>query len=75
MTVGELEQAKRRALNILDRWLDVTGAIDMNTSWYYELQSIVEDAVHCGAQGATGDYKRLEGEPEDTPLPPSKVRR
>lgn len=72
MTVGELEQAKRRALNILDRWLDVTGVIEINTGYYYEMQSIVDDAVHCGAQAATGDYRRIDGEPDDVPLPPSR---
>jgi len=27
-----------------------------------ELQGIVDDAVHCGAQAATGDYRPLESE-------------
>jgi len=60
MTIGDLENAKRRALNILDQWLDVTGVIDKRSSWYWELQGVVEDAVHCGAQAATGIHEPLE---------------
>lgn len=63
VTMGELETAQRRALNILDAWLAITGAVEPGTSWYYELQRVVEDAVHCGAQAATGDYRKLENEP------------
>lgn len=64
MTKGELDDAKRRALNILDSWNDVTGAITKPSSWYYELQGVVEDAVECGAQAATGDYRPLDIETE-----------
>jgi hypothetical protein len=67
MTKGELESATRRAYNRLDVWLDCTGFITPGTSYYYELQSLIEDAVHCGAQAATGDYKRLED--EEGPIP------
>jgi hypothetical protein len=67
MTKGETESAERRAFNIFDRWVNVTGFVRPHTSYYYELQSIVRDAVHCGAQAATGDYKRLED--EDGPVP------
>ena len=38
---------------------DVTGAIAKRTSWYYELQSVIEDAVECGAQGATQDFRAV----------------
>jgi hypothetical protein len=62
MTKGELDNAIRRALNILDGWNDVTGAVPKHSSWYYELQGVVEDAVHCGAQAATGDHRKLEAE-------------
>jgi len=62
MTVGELENAKGRALNILDKWLDVTGVIDKRSSYYWELQGVVEDAVHCGAQAAADCYEPLESE-------------
>lgn len=62
MTKGELDNAIRRALNIFDAWNDVTGSIPKHSSWYYEAQSCIEDAVHCGAQAATGDFKKLDGE-------------
>lgn len=62
MTTGELEDAKRRALALFDDWVAVTGFVRSGTCYYYELQGIVEDAVHCGAQAVTGDFKRLESE-------------
>lgn len=62
MTKGELKSAIRRALNIFDAWNDVTGCFVKHTSYYYEMQSVIEDAVHCGAQQATGDIKKLESE-------------
>jgi hypothetical protein len=34
MTKGELDNAIRRALNILDGWNDVTGAVPKHSSWY-----------------------------------------
>lgn len=64
MTKGELDNATRRALNILDGWNDVTGAVQKGTGWYYELQSVIEDAVKCGAQAASGVHKKLESEGE-----------
>lgn len=65
MTKGELNYAIRRVLNILDAWNDVGGAVPKFTGSYYELQSVVEDAVHCGAQGALHDIKPLESEIDD----------
>jgi hypothetical protein len=62
VTRGEVNDAVRRALNIFCRWNDVTGFVPPHTSYYYELQAIIEDAVHCGAQAATGDYKKMESE-------------
>lgn len=71
MTRGQLDNAVRRALNILDRWNDCTGAVHKESSWYWELQSVVTDAVHCGAQAETGDFKLLGGEDADeSPIPP-----
>lgn len=64
MTKGELDFAIRRAFNLFDKWNDVTGRFEINTSYYYEMQSVIEDAVHCGAQAATGDHKELESEKE-----------
>jgi hypothetical protein len=62
MTKGELKDAQRRALNILDKWIDVTGVIPRGTGYYYELQGLIEDAVHCGAQGALHVHEILESE-------------
>jgi hypothetical protein len=66
MTRGEFERAKRRALTILDNWLDVTGAIPEGNTWIDELESIVEDAVDIGARAASGiDYIDANNEEED----------
>lgn len=59
MTKGQLRNAERYTFNILDEWNDVTGAVDKNSSWYGELQSVIEDAVHIGIQMALyGEVKR-----------------
>jgi hypothetical protein len=62
MKRGELDNAVRRALNIFDKWNDVTGYVTPHQGYYYEIQSLIVDAVHCGAQAATGDYKKLDSE-------------
>lgn len=62
---GQLANAKRRALNLLDEWLDVTGAVPKESSWYWELQGVIEDAAECGAQAATGVYEKLEAERDE----------
>lgn len=33
------------AKTIFDAWNDVTGAVVKGTSWYYELESVIEDIV------------------------------
>jgi len=38
------------------------GLAQSRGEFLYELQGVVEDAVHCGAQAATGDFKKLESE-------------
>ena len=62
MTNGESNDAERRALNLFDKWNDVTGFVEKGTGYYYELQSVIQDAVHCGAQAATKDFRKLDGE-------------
>lgn len=62
MSNGELDSAIRRAMNNFDEWVDVTGALQPGNGYYYEMQKCIEDAVHFGAQAATGDFKRLEDE-------------
>lgn len=62
MNRGELESAKRRAMNLFDAWNQVTGKFPPGTGYYGEIEAIIHDAVHCGAQAATGDFRRLENE-------------
>lgn len=62
MTKGQLDDAVRRALNILDRWNDVTGVVVRGSGYYYEIQSVIEDAVKCGAQAACGVRETLPSE-------------
>jgi hypothetical protein len=50
MTKGELEYAIRQALNNFDKWIECTGALSKGTSWYYEAQGCIEDAVKIGAK-------------------------
>lgn len=59
---GEMEKAKRRALSIFDNWLRVTGAIPEGSSWVWEAESCVADAVEIGVQCALGIYEPLESE-------------
>ena len=61
---GELDKAKRRALTIYDKWLRVTGALD-GTSWAWEVEGIISDAVEIGVQAAMGIYRELESEQDD----------
>ena len=62
MTKGQLDNATRRALNLFDAWNNITGFVPVHTGYYYEIQSLIEDAVRCGVQGATGVYQLLDGE-------------
>ncbi len=61
-TKGEIEFAKRRALNLFDKWNDCTGFVPKFSGYYYELQSVIEDAVECGVQQAIGVHEPLEDE-------------
>ena len=62
MKEGQVKSAIRRALNLFDSWNDVTGFVQKHTGYYYELQGVIEDAVHCGIQEALGEFKKLDGE-------------
>jgi hypothetical protein len=62
MKKGEMDNAVRRALNIFDKWVEITGFVEKHTGYYYEMQGLIEDAVHCGAQAATGDHRPLDSE-------------
>jgi hypothetical protein len=61
-TIGEVDFAKRRALNNFDKWNDITGFVDKFTGYYYEIQSLIEDSVEIGIQQAIGVYEDLESE-------------
>jgi len=50
MTKGKIEKAERLALNEFDKWNNVTGFVQEHTSYYYELQAVIQDAVHIGIQ-------------------------
>ena len=65
MTKSELDYAIRRAHNLFDKWNDVTGFVEPCTGYYDEIQGIIEDAVHCGAQAALKIKEPLESEKYD----------
>lgn len=52
MTKGQIADAERRALTQFDKWNDITGALSEGSSWYYECQAVIEEAVHIGIQMA-----------------------
>lgn len=52
MKKGEVQEAERLALNEFDKWNDITGFVQKHTGYYYELQGLIEDAVHIGIQMA-----------------------
>lgn len=55
MTRGQVEKAEREALNEFDKWNEITGFVHENTGYYYELQSVIKDAVHIGIHMALFD--------------------
>lgn len=61
-TQGEIDYAVRRALNRFDEWNDCAGKFEKFTSYYYEMQSLIEDAVHCGFQRALDQEGPLPGD-------------
>lgn len=63
-TKGEVEYAVRRAHNKFDEWNDVTRLIPKFSGYYYEIQSVIEDAVHCGFQRALDQEGPLPSEQE-----------
>lgn len=52
MKTGQVESAERKALNVFDKWNEVTGCFQEDTGYYYEMQSVIKDAVHIGIQMA-----------------------
>ncbi|KKM26540.1 hypothetical protein LCGC14_1583770 [marine sediment metagenome] len=62
MQKGEVESAERRALNLFDKWNNVTDCVPEHCGYYYEFQGVIKDAVHCGIQQALNDIKPLDSE-------------
>jgi hypothetical protein len=60
MQTGMVKTAERKALNLFDKWNDVTGLVQPHTSYYYELQGVIEDAVHVGIQMALNGKLSLD---------------
>lgn len=57
MQQGEFDRALRRALTIFDEWNEVTGVFSPGSSWRYEVEAIIKDAVDIGVRAALGrDY-------------------
>ena len=65
MKTGETNRAIRRALHKFDEWLEITGAVRKGTSTCYEIEALIEDAVHCGIQAALEINEPLPSEKEN----------
>ena len=52
MTQGQIETAERKAMNEFDRWNSIAGCVAPDSGYYYEMQGVIEDAVHIGIQMA-----------------------
>ena len=62
MQKGQSDYAKRKALEIFDAWNDVAGCFTKFTGYYYEICSIIEDAVEIGSMIALGiDFEIEDG--------------
>lgn len=63
MTRSQVEYAERKAMELFDKWNDVTGVVQPCTSYYDEIRSLIEDAVHIGIQMAVnGKVNIKDGE-------------
>lgn len=63
MQKGQNNYAKRKALELFDSWNDVTGVITKFGCHYYEICSVIEDAVEIGSMIALGiDIEIKDGE-------------
>lgn len=73
MKDGQLDRAKRYALRLFDDWIAVTGVVEKDCGWYYEMVSIIEDAAEIGAAfalGAEDECVRRLSERAGCELPP-----
>ena len=62
MKTGQVEKAERIALNQFDKWNDVTGFIQDDSGYYYELQALIKEAVHIGMQMAISGRVEFDDE-------------
>lgn len=67
-TRGEIDYAIRRAFNKFDAWNDVTGYVPKFSGYYYEIQAVIVDAVHCGFQRATDQEGPLPSDVGNEPV-------
>lgn len=66
MNKGEVDYAKRKALEVFDQWNDVTGVIDKFSSYYYEICAVISDAVEIGSMVALEvPFEIVEGKPKE----------
>ena len=52
MNKGQVDYAERKAMELFDRWNDVTGIFEPASGYYSEIEAVIGDAVHCGIQMA-----------------------
>jgi hypothetical protein len=62
MQKGQVEHAVRKAHEVFDRWNKVTGMIPIYSGYYYEMLSIIDDAVHIGIQMALNGEVNMKKE-------------
>jgi hypothetical protein len=64
MKKGERSFAIRKALTLFDEWNKITGVFDEYTSYYSEIEGLIEDAVKIGSKvalyGINADLKNLD---------------
>ena len=64
MQKGQKEYAERKALECFDAWNDVTGCFEKFSGYYYEMCSVIRNAVSIGSMVALDvDFDIIEGEP------------
>ena len=64
MEDGQRDYARRKALEIFDKWNDITGCFPKFSGYYYEMCSLVQDAADIGSLVALGvDFVIKDGKP------------
>lgn len=52
MTKEQVNYAERKAMELFDKWNEVTGIVAQCSGYYSELRGVIEDSVHIGIQMA-----------------------